>query len=113
MKKLIAAALIFLCLGAMTSCEIIGDLLPKEESETVYFIGKVLEKSDTGCLLEVTDGGDAFALSVGTLVHIGTNIESCPEYDLGDQLRVEFDGTVAESYPLQIFGVKKLEKVAD
>ena len=113
MKKLIAAILLILCLGTMASCSIIEGLLPKEESETVYFVGKVLEKYEAGCLLEVSDEGTSFGLGIGTLIHVGTSIEGCPEYDVGDQLRVEFDGAVAESYPLQLHGARKIEKVSD
>ena len=113
MKRLIAVFLIIVCLGALTACDVIGSLLPKEESESVYFVGKVLEKYDTGCLLEVSDEGTSFGLGIGTLIHVGTNIDGCHEYEVGDYLRVEFGGEVAESYPLQLHGASKIEKVAD
>ena len=69
-----------------------------------YFVGKVLEKYEKGCLLEITDQGNQF-METGTMVTVNTDLDGCPEYSAGDYLRVEFDGTVAETYPLQIFKV--------
>lgn len=69
-----------------------------------YFVGKVLEKYEKGCLLEITDKGNQL-METGTMVTVNTHLDGCPEYSAGDYLRVEFDGTVAETYPLQIFKV--------
>ena len=76
----------------------------KYVSERESFEGVVIEKYKGGCLIEVTDNGNQhFMLSDRVIVK--TDIEGCPNYTVGDYLKIEFDGIVAESYPLQILNV--------
>jgi len=75
-----------------------------------YFIGQVVEVYEAGCLMEVTDGGTSYLRS-GDPVVVNTNVEGCPEYAVGDLLKVVFDGAVAESYPMQIHGVLAVSSV--
>lgn len=74
-----------------------------------YFTGKVLEKYEKSCLIEVTNKGNQ-SFGVGDLITVNTDIESCPEYQKGDVLTVTFDGSVAESYPMQIHKVYRIVK---
>ncbi|MBQ5591957.1 MAG: hypothetical protein IIU80_03345 [Clostridia bacterium] len=76
----------------------------KYDGEKACFKGKVIEKYENNCLVEVTDNGNQhFMLSDRVIVK--TDIEGCPNYTVGDYLKIEFDGIVAESYPLQILNV--------
>lgn len=110
MKKMMAFVLACICLLALVACNTGGDGGAQNNAKPAYFVGEVLEVYDSGCLLEVTDEGNYGHLAVGTSVQVTTNIENCPEYAIGDLLKVVFDGTVAESYPPQILHVIQIEK---
>jgi hypothetical protein len=92
--------------GVAPACPKPGDSLEAGGTNEIhpYFVGKVLEKYEKGCLLEITDQGNRF-MDTGTVVTVNTDLDGCPEYSVGDYLRVEFDGTVAETYPPQIIKV--------
>ena len=75
-----------------------------------YFTGKVIEIYEKGCLLEVNDIGNG-NFAVGDKVQVNTDILSCPEYTVGDFLRISFDGKVAQSYPPQITKVFMVSKI--
>ncbi len=72
--------------------------------EKAYFKGKVIEKYENSCLVMVTDNGNQRFMSSDKVV-VKTDIEGCPDYAVGDYLKIEFDGMVAESYPMQILNV--------
>lgn len=72
------------------------------------FLGIVLEKHEGVCLIEVSDS-DSGALASGSTVYVSTAIDGCPPYEVGDSVRIVFDGKVAMSYPPQIFGVVSIE----
>lgn len=116
MKKMMALFLILVCLFSLIACQ--KDSNEKSNGNegndilTPYFTGKVLETYGGGCLIEVTDKGNT-NFSIGDHVHVHTEIENCPEYSVGDYLRISFDGQVAESYPPQIYGVTIVSKTDD
>ena len=74
-----------------------------------HFTGKVLEKYEATCLLEVTHTGNG-QFFVGEKLIVNTNIENCPAYKAGDHLTVVFDGKVALSYPGQVLNVYAIHK---
>jgi hypothetical protein len=111
MRKYLAALLILACAVGLFACD------RKDRDKSVneddggndiitqaYFCGRVVEVNGNSCLMEVTDTGNQ-GFNVGDPVVVNTDVEGCPEYGVGDCLRVVFDGAVAESYPMQIFGV--------
>lgn len=107
MKKILALLLSAILIFALCACS--GT---EEEGVDVlnpYFTGKVLKKSEKSCLLEVTDGGNQ-SFTAGTLISVSTDVANCPAFDEGDLLTVSFDGTAAESYPMQIFNVYLIAK---
>ena len=107
MRKILALLLSAILIFALCACT--GT---KEEGVDVlnpYFTGKVLEKHEKSCLLEVTDGGNQ-SFAAGTLISVSTDVANCPDFDEGDLLTVSFDGTAAESYPMQIFNVYLIAK---
>ena len=106
MKRLSGFVLAAICMLSLTSCA------AKDEGRDIlnpYFTGKVIEKYETACLLEVTDTGNG-NFFVGETLIVNTNIEKCPDYEVGDHLTVVFDGKVALSYPGQILNVFQISK---
>lgn len=109
MKKTLALILASICLFMLVACN--NNEQEQNNAQPAFFVGKVIEIYDSACLVEVTDDGNYGKLAVGTTVEVTTNIENCPEYGIGDYLRVKFDGTVAESYPPQIKHVLGVDKI--
>ncbi|MBE6589968.1 MAG: hypothetical protein E7643_07295 [Ruminococcaceae bacterium] len=103
MKKFSTILLAVMCLFILSSCD------TNDSTENAYLSGKVLTVYEGSCLLEVTDKGNT-GFASGEVALINTNVEGCPIYAVGDFLKVEFDGTVAESYPPQILTVFSVEK---
>ena len=74
-----------------------------------YFTGKVLEINEKGFLLEVTNTGNG-CFAVGERVQVNTDLSGCPNYMVGDYLRISFDGKVALSLPPQVACVTSICK---
>ncbi len=110
MKKIIPLIFALICLVTLIACDTNGDESSQNNAQPAYFVGEVIEIYDAGCLVEVTDEGNYGGLKVGATVQITTDVENCPEYGIGNHLRVTFDGNVAESYPPQILHVISIEK---
>lgn len=103
MKKRMSILLILICVFALGGC--------KEQAReggvdilNPYFTGKVLEKMDGSCLVEVTDAGNG-NIAVGQQVMVHMNVPNCPDYAVGDLLTISFDGKMTCSLPPQIVGV--------
>lgn len=69
-----------------------------------YFIGKVIEINEKGFFVTVTDTGNG-NFAINEPVQVNTDISGCPEYKVGDYLKISFDGKVALSYPPQVTSV--------
>ena len=100
-----------ICPSLALSCTKDNDDKLQNEENDVYFVGRVTKTYDIGCMLEVTDLGNFGQLPIGSPVQVNTSVDNCPEYTVGDYLKVVFDGTVAESYPPQILYVTSIEKI--
>lgn len=107
MKKLISILLISVCLVAICACQ----KKPEEplDTENPYFTGKVIEIEERGCLMEITNTGNG-NFYVGEKLIVNTNIKGSPKYEIGDHLRISFDGKVALSYPGQVLNVYTVVK---
>ena len=122
MKQITALALLLVCLLLAVSCAARADastnngdgenmnVIENEEITHPYFRGKVLEVYEGRALIEVTNGGNQ-EIPVGEKYVVNTDIKDCPEYEVGDYLRVVFDGKVALSYPGQILSVYEIHKI--
>lgn len=107
MKRLCALIFAVICILSMASCA------TKNEATGLhnpYFTGKVIEKYETSCLLEVTHTGNG-QFFVGEKLIVNTNVKNCPTYKVGDHLTVVFDGKVALSYPGQVLNVYEIHKL--
>ena len=126
MKRFLALLLAILCVLTLAACarsaeedttessntnEETTDKIDHYDQNTPCFSGKVLEiYEDRRCLVEVTDGGNQ-QVPIGEKYVVNTSVDGCPEYAVGDTIKVIFDGKVALSYPGQILSVYKIEKI--
>ena len=106
-KRFIALLLTILCLFSFGGC---GNL-SKNNSNSSYFSGRVVEILDDRCLIEVTDAGNQ-NFAINEQVFVSTNIENCPKISVGDNIKIEFDGCMALSYPPLLFRVYAIEKIS-
>ena len=110
MKKVISILLCCVCFLTVMSCRAReDDSLEPMDTSNPYFVGKVVEIYETRCLVKITDTGNG-NFTVDDTIIVNTDIENCPEYEVGDCLRVSFDGKVALSYPAQVLCVYSIIK---
>lgn len=69
--------------------------------ETVTFQATIIEIQDDCYLVEPVEGS-AELNSADRITIPMTNMEPSPEPEVGDGLEIEYDGSIAESYPAQI-----------
>lgn len=69
--------------------------------ETATFQATILEIQDGYYLVEPVEGS-AELNSADRITIPMTNMEPSPEPEVGDVLEIEYDGSIAESYPAQI-----------
>ena len=69
--------------------------------ETVTFQATIIEIQDDCYLVEPVEGS-AELNSADRITIPMTNMEPSPEPEVGDVLEIEYDGSIAESYPAQI-----------
>ena len=103
-KKLWVIVTAIFFLGFMSACstgeEAQPDGLPAEtEPTTLTFTGTIKEIHDQSALIVIGSGP---ILSAGDKVTVDLSVASKDSFEIGDQVRVGYDGSVRESYPLQI-----------
>ena len=113
-RNVLLILMVIVCLATLAGCKgQVAQLPETEPSETEkqevtmqepYFIGKVLEKFDESCLMEVTEAGSGL-VAVGQEVVVHINTTDCPDFAAGDILAVSFDGKMTCSLPPQVVGV--------
>ena len=106
MKRAIVLALMVLWLLCLASCSVAKN---GQEIADPYFTGRVIEKYENTCLIEVTDTGNGNFFAGEKLI-VTTDVANCPEFEAGDVLTVVFDGKVALSYPGQVLNVYTIHK---
>ena len=122
MKRFLALLLAILCVCSLAACRRYAgegmesssrDPLETEDHRdkiNPHFSGRVLEMYEDRCLVEVTDGGNQ-QIPLGEIYVVNTSVDGCPDYEVGDTLKIVFDGKVALSYPAQILSVYKIQKI--
>lgn len=78
-----------------------------EQTETVQFTAVVLEIEDNSILVEPLEG-ERIRRSYDQIVVVTRNLE-LPELAVGDEIRVAYNGWVAESDPPVIIGASAIE----
>ena len=106
MKKIIALILTLIIFVNFIAC----DEASQNNATPAHFVGKVVEIYETSYLLEVTDEGNYGHLALGTTVQVNINTDDTTEYEIGDNLKVIFDGAISKSYPPQVLHVISIEK---
>lgn len=107
MKKTWLVLAAFSLIGFMMACNNTNDMddTPQDEPvilpepTTITFDGTIEEINGQSALVAIDDGP---ILSSGDLVTIDLSIAPEDTFEIGDQVRVGYDGSVRESYPLQI-----------
>lgn len=82
------------------------DVLGEPQADPT-FTGTIAEINGDMALVEIEEGA---ILSSGDQVHIPFSIDDVDNFEVGDQVRIGYDGSVMESYPLQI-NMTFIEKV--
>ena len=111
MKKLIALVLALVCVLGLVGCNSKKDV-PFDETGA-FFVGKVVEINETTMLVEVTYKGNC-GVSEGNQVYVSTEkmagiLNSDPEIVTDNYVRIEFDGSIMETYPLQLGDIYKID----
>ena len=96
MKKLTVLLLILVCVIGFAGCgnRSMNDVIDDEPSIT----GIVKDTDENAILIENDSGEDWVSRDVEIQ-------DSVTEYEVGDEVVVYFDGSIAESYPMQIYKV--------
>ena len=110
MKKFIAILLALFLAISMLACNKNDETQNTDTSDTnnekYSFTAKILEKSETWLLLEVSDAENSNILEGSqATIAIKSNYPQCQK---GDYITVVFDGVVQETYPLQIPNVSSI-----
>ena len=116
MKALLAALTALILLLSITACARKEDI-PAESGDTsgtsaasYEFTAKVLDNQQTALLVSVDAGSEVYRSGDRALVtFIETDLTSFAE---GDHVCIVYDGSIRESYPLQITGLR-IEKITD
>ena len=107
MRRFWASILALICVFSLVACNS-NDNSESSDSDEYYFTAKVIESSQASLLVEVTDVGNS-SLSVGT----PATLSAKGEFEIGDTVKIVFDGVVQETYPCQlpnVYSVSKTEK---
>ena len=99
MKKQIALLLTILCVLTLVACN-----KAEQEGPPYYFIGEVTEiyEADGKFLVKVIDYENYKFNSDYVVIH---EVADGPNYAVGDQFRIEFDGLFLETDPPQLKNV--------
>lgn len=101
MKKLLILVLTVICMLSVFACN----------KNQVYFDATVIENNVVDLYtVEVTDKGTSGISPTSKAFIYGDKLpKNTPEFNVGDSIRVYFDGVVAEISPLDIGEVYKVE----
>ena len=107
MRKQLLLILTLSLILAVTACRTYsGGGSEVGENGKATFQATILEVRDGYYLVEPVDGSTE--LNSADLI---TNINPSPEPEVGDVLEIEYDGSIAESYPAQITNVYSIRIV--
>ena len=82
-----------------------------DQEEETSFVASVLEVNQSSLLVEPSEGSAELSSADRIIAHIGEAIIEDPEgnevditsVEVGDRVVIFYDGTVAESYPAQVW----------
>lgn len=106
MKNHLLLILSLISLLILSACAASGSAAP----EPVTFQATLLEIHDGSYLVEPVEGSAELNSADRITVPI-KNTSPSPEPEIGDTLEIEYDGSIAESYPAQITAVYHIRVV--
>jgi len=97
---------IFLMICLLVGCS--------NQEEEVFFIATVLENNQSSLLVEPAEGSVELSSSDRIVVHVGDSVVVDPQgnevninvVEAGSQVEIYYDGSIAESYPAQIWSFR-------
>ena len=111
MKKQLLLILTLSFILVLAACGTSGGGEPEVDgNETATFQAAVLEIHDGYYLIEPVEGSIELNSADRITVSI-ENMNPSPEPKVGDVLEIEYDGSIAESYPAQITNVYSISVV--
>ena len=115
MKKFIVFVLACVCVLGLVACNnadhtIRDDIIDNNISENEYaFTAKVLKITEQYLLVE--PAGDSNESQCSDKIKISLGTVSCPEnLEIGDSVKIVYDGMIQELYPAIIPNVHRIEK---
>jgi len=120
MKKYITLILLLLFVLSLTGCNKQSDNEIKEpdnqqvedNTNTVSFEAVILEVLDASVLVCPVQGSNELKSADKISVSLG-KLEVLFDFIVGQTIRIEYDGLIAESYPAQIFNTYQIELVSE
>lgn len=112
MRKQLLLILTLSLILAVTACGTSSDGGESEvcRNEKAIFQATIIEIRDGYYLVEPVDGSTELNSADQITVPM-TNMNPSPEPEVGDVLEIEYDGSIAESYPAQITNVYSISVV--
>ncbi len=105
-------AKIVICSIFIMICLLVG--CSNQEEEGVSFVATVLENNQSNLLVEPAQGSVELSSADRIVVHLGDAVIIDPQgnevnisvVEIGSQIKVLYDGSIAESYPAQIWSFR-------
>lgn len=111
MKKQLLLILTLSLILAVTACRTFsGEESDVDENGKATFPATILEMRDGYYLVEPVDGCTELNSADQITVPM-TNMNLSPEPEVGDVLEIEYDGSIAESFPAQITNIYSIRIV--
>lgn len=116
MKKILLLVLALTFILVAVGCN--QENVQKETDNQVSFVGTVVEIDEERLLVEVTNNADS-AFSAGNQVYVQkevVSVDGCPDVEIGEYIRVFFDGNIEDSIPARIgriFSIYKTDETGN
>lgn len=111
MRKQLLVVLTLILILAVTACRASsGGESEVDKNGKAIFQATILEIRDGYYLVEPVDGSTELNSADQITVPM-TNMDFSPEPEVGDVLEIEYDGSIAESYPARITNVYSIRIV--
>jgi uncharacterized lipoprotein NlpE involved in copper resistance len=110
--KMMTVAKIVICSIFIMICLLVG--CSNQEEEGVSFIATVLENNQSSLLVEPAEGSVELSSADRIVVHVSDSVVVDPQgnevninvVEAGSQVEIYYDGSIAESYPAQIWSFR-------
>jgi hypothetical protein len=111
-KMMALATRIIICSIFIMVCLLVG--CTKQEAEGVSFVATVLENNQSSLLVEPVEGSIELSSSDRIVAHVSDaiitdakgNKVDITAVEIGSQIKIHFDGSIAASYPAQIWSFR-------